>query len=305
MVDSKRPIVSVVMITYMHGAFVSEAINGVLMQQCDFDVELIIADDCSLDRTSAVIDNFKDHPNYKWINYIRHESNMGMMGNFIWALEQASGKYIALCEGDDYWTDPLKLQKQVDFLEANENTSGVYTNFDYLKNGVILEHQTPFPHNPKESIFLVDCVWSGPFLISQTATVVWRSSYVKYITEMIQLPNNLFLGGDNWIQCALFNLGKVAYYNKVCSVYRLHEGNITSKTNYTTWREVKKLRFFLSYIEDEILAIKTEDLLNYYINLFVNKRFVNVWKLLTNRDLSVGDILRWRLWVLKNKTPRF
>lgn len=124
---SERPLVSVVMITYGHEAFIAEAISGILMQQVDFEVELIIADDASPDKTPVVVEGFKEHENFKWIKYTRHTENKGMMLNFIWAMDQAKGKYIALCEGDDYWTDPYKLQKQVHFLEENEEYGLCFT----------------------------------------------------------------------------------------------------------------------------------------------------------------------------------
>ncbi|HEY9167875.1 MAG TPA: glycosyltransferase [Lutibacter sp.] len=112
--------VSVCMITYGHEKYIEQAINGVLMQITDFEVELIVANDCSTDKTDDIIQNIiQNHPRASWIKYTKHDKNLGMMPNFIWALQQCQGKYIALCEGDDYWTDPLKLQKQVDFLEAN------------------------------------------------------------------------------------------------------------------------------------------------------------------------------------------
>jgi glycosyltransferase involved in cell wall biosynthesis len=84
------PLVSVVMITYNHEAFIAEAIEGVLMQEVDFPVELIIADDCSPDRTSEIVQGYLDtHPKGHWIKYTRHDQNKGMMPNFVWALEQA------------------------------------------------------------------------------------------------------------------------------------------------------------------------------------------------------------------------
>lgn len=120
--NSVLPKVSVVTITYGHEKYITETLDGVLMQQYDGPVELIIANDNSPDATDEVVKKyFLENPapsNFE-IKYTKHETNKGMMPNFIWALEQATGKYIALCEGDDYWTDPLKLQKQVDFLENN------------------------------------------------------------------------------------------------------------------------------------------------------------------------------------------
>jgi glycosyltransferase involved in cell wall biosynthesis len=114
--------VSVIMITYKHEQFIAKAIEGVLMQKCDFEVELIIADDCSPDKTEEkVFQIIKNHPKNSWIKYTKHKTNKGMISNFNWALNQCKGKYIAMCEGDDYWTDPLKLQKQVDFLEKTRN----------------------------------------------------------------------------------------------------------------------------------------------------------------------------------------
>src|ERR1019366_2115974 len=99
---------------------IAEAIEGILMQKTNFPFELIIANDASKDNTDDVIkDLIKKHPNGHLVKYFSQENNLGMIPNFIFALEQCKGKYVAMCEGDDYWTDPFKLQKQVDFLEAN------------------------------------------------------------------------------------------------------------------------------------------------------------------------------------------
>jgi glycosyltransferase involved in cell wall biosynthesis len=129
------------MITYSHEYLIAEAIQGVLIQQCDFDVELIIADDCSPDNTCNVIDSFKTHPNFDWIKYTKHELNKGANNNFIWAVGQAKGKYIAICEGDDYWTDPLKLQMQVDILESNENYGLIYSDCQIKLENKLIESQ--------------------------------------------------------------------------------------------------------------------------------------------------------------------
>ncbi len=118
--------VSVIMVTYGHEKYIEEAINGVFIQQTDFPVELIIANDCSPDQTDKVVKSLlPKSPENVTVKYTKHEFNKGANNNFNWAASQATGKYIALCEGDDYWTDPLKLQKQVDFLEENENYSAV------------------------------------------------------------------------------------------------------------------------------------------------------------------------------------
>ena len=116
------PLLSIVTITYNHEPFIAKTIEGVLMQQVNFPIEFIIAEDCSTDGTRAICQRYADeHP--ELIRLITSESNVGAVANERRAMLAARGKYIAFCEGDDYWTDPLKLQKQVDFLESHPDYS--------------------------------------------------------------------------------------------------------------------------------------------------------------------------------------
>ena len=116
------PLLSIVTITYNHESFIAKTIEGVLMQQVNFPIELIIAEDCSTDGTRAICQRYADeHP--ELIRLITSESNVGAVKNERRAMLAAKGKYIAFCEGDDYWTDPCKLQKQVDFLESHPDYS--------------------------------------------------------------------------------------------------------------------------------------------------------------------------------------
>ena len=123
------------MLTYKHEKFIKQAIEGVLMQETDFEFELIIADDCSPDNTNKIVnDIIKNHSKGFKIKYFRHKKNLGVQDNGIFGLNKCKGKYIALCEGDDYWIDPLKLQKQVDFLKLNKGYSFVFTPAQVLNN---------------------------------------------------------------------------------------------------------------------------------------------------------------------------
>ena len=110
------PLLSIVTITYNHEPFIAKTIEGVLMQQVKFPIELIIAEDCSTDGTRAICQRYAaQYP--ALIRLITSESNVGAIANERRDMRAARGKYIAFCEGADYWTDPLKLHKQVDFLE--------------------------------------------------------------------------------------------------------------------------------------------------------------------------------------------
>ena len=190
------PLVSVLMITYLHENFIEEAIEGVLMQECDFEIELIIANDCSPDNTHKIIQSIlKSHPKANRIKYFRHEKNLGMMPNFLFGLNEAKSKYIALCEGDDYWIDPLKIQKQVDFLQNNERF--VITYHDAIKidnNGNLLQEKILTERNAKDySAFELK---RAPHIL--TLTILFRNVIKEYPSEI----NNVINVSSN--QLALF-----------------------------------------------------------------------------------------------------
>ena len=119
-------LVSISCITYNHSAYIRQCLDGMLMQQTTFDFEILIHDDCSTDGTDDIIREYvSKFPQI--IKPLFEEENQYQqgkpIGTVVWNLPRAKGKYIAICEGDDYWTDPLKLQKQVDFMEANPEYS--------------------------------------------------------------------------------------------------------------------------------------------------------------------------------------
>jgi glycosyltransferase involved in cell wall biosynthesis len=210
------------MITYNHEAYLAEAINGVLMQKCDFEVELIIADDCSPDRTQEVVRSFSDHKNFNRVKYTRHSENKGMMGNFIWALREAKGEYTALCEGDDYWIYDNKLQVQVDFLEQNKFCSMVvHDALKMMMGDVRLQRM-----NNAEGDFEFNSVdlFNNTFVIP-TASILFRNSF--------SLPDWLFecKVGD-WPLLFLILKNGCGYFLKdgMC-VYRKHDRGITHTLN--------------------------------------------------------------------------
>jgi glycosyltransferase involved in cell wall biosynthesis len=124
----KKAMVSVCMITYNHEPYIRQAIDGILMQKTDFPFELFIGEDCSKDNTRQICLEYKEKYPDK-IKLLCPEKNLGAQQNFIQTVNMCNGKYIAFCEGDDYWTDPMKLQKQLDFMEANIKYSLCYCRF--------------------------------------------------------------------------------------------------------------------------------------------------------------------------------
>ncbi len=124
-----EPLVSVKMITYNHAPFIAQAIEGVLQQKTNFPFELVIGEDCSTDGTREIVHEYQTkYPGI--IRVITSDKNVGMKTNGLRTLKACRGKYIAFCEGDDYWQSPHKLQKQVDYLEDNRDCGLVYSSYD-------------------------------------------------------------------------------------------------------------------------------------------------------------------------------
>jgi glycosyltransferase involved in cell wall biosynthesis len=244
----QKPMVSVVMITYNHEKYIAEAMNGVFMQKCDFDIEFIIANDKSTDETDRKILECLSEvsiPKNIKIEYANHEQNKGVLGNFIWALQQARGKYIAYCEGDDYWTDPLKLQKQVDFLEKNSEFELCFTNCKTVDS----DNKTLNPKflgTAKNSFTRQDLLFIAPTLTRVFKNRNFREINIKDL-----------LAVDAYMLIWQLHKGKAWFINEVTASYRKHSGGIWSLAN-----ELSKAKYYFDIrlkafeIIDESLVLK-------------------------------------------------
>ena len=214
---AKTPLVSVNMATYNHEPYIAQAIEGVLLQETDFPIELIIGEDCSTDRTRDIVLEYqKKHPDL--IRIITSDKNVGGRKNSFRSHLASRGKYVAYCEGDDYWHHARKLQKQVDALEANPDCSmSAHRNYIF-NNG---ETMGEFPPEPlgKCRLNLLDICKTIPF---QTASVIFRKQALKipekYRDEMI----------DTFVFMLLAEQGDILYFDGLMSTYRIHGGGAWS-----------------------------------------------------------------------------
>lgn len=285
---NQLPLVSICMITYGHEKFIEEAINGVLMQECNFDYELIIANDSSPDDTDGVINKIlKNHPKGKLITYFKHEKNIGMMPNFIYALEKCKGNYIAVCEGDDYWTDTSKLQKQVDFLNTNTNYSACFTNIDMLNNGILSKEVLKKKHKKDfDSISVFYDLWIP------TLTILYRKNSLKLpFPDQFSKVNN----GDLFLFYLLAQEGTLGYLDFVSGVYRQHENGVWTGGDTITQIEKRITTFVL--IKDyfnENLKIK---------QILRDKIIASNWLIVTyffKKRLFKKFVFRYALFFIKN-----
>lgn len=216
--------VSIVMITYNHTLYIKQAIESVLMQKTSFYFELIVSNDCSSDTTDEIIsDVIKTNENGYKIKYFSHQKNLGMMPNFIFSLAQCKGKYIALCEGDDYWTDPLKLQKQVDFLEKNTDFSICFHNV-FIQNNEILKKD-----NLKKRIPSVTTIYDlAKNNYIHTPSVVYRRGLIPVFPDYFKESPI----GDYLLHLLNAKYGKIKYIDEIMAVYRIHDSSYwSSKEN--------------------------------------------------------------------------
>jgi glycosyltransferase involved in cell wall biosynthesis len=261
-----NPKVSVCMITYGHEKFIREAIEGVLMQECDFQVELVIANDCSPDKSDAIIqDILRNHPRASWISYIKHEKNIGMMPNFIFALKQCEGEYIALCEGDDYWTDPLKLQKQVDFLEENPDCIIHSGNAMILSDDANTNGKEIYTFDNDETLMLDDFLSINHLL---TCTVMFKNIKFQFPGVFSELTF-----GDWFLYVILMKYsGLKAYKSKrLFSVYRKHCGGVMYSLNARDKydKHIFQVKTIHKYLDNKSFAPKDlANLNNYFAGKF-------------------------------------
>lgn len=219
-----EPLVSVVIATYNHEKILSQAIESILEQKTDFAFEVIINDDASTDGTATVVKDYAEkypdiiRPIYQSIN----QCSIGykIMPTFLFP--EARGKYIAICEGDDYWTDPDKLQKQVSFLENNPDYSAsAHQSMKVYDDGT----QELFKKRVKPVIHLSDLLETRIF---HTASFVFRTQLIrKYPPAPINMHSY-----DRLLFMLMAANGPIRYFDDCMCVYRLHAGGLSARGTY-------------------------------------------------------------------------
>ena len=230
-----KNLVTIASTTYNMEAFIGEALDSWLAQQVSFQYDILISDDGSTDGTCDVVRRYMErYPNIRLIS----TGHVGKMPNFIRSLKESKGKYIALCDGDDYWIDPDKLQKQVDFMESHPDFSECFT------NSYVLNTETGKKKIAKKQIWEEadtegllqhrdnDNVQMSP---GHTSTFLYRNQYLQEYPE--------WMYGDVMTDFPLYMLmskyGKAKFINEITSVYR-HRPNGVSSLNFTFENNVRK-----------------------------------------------------------------
>ena len=220
--------VSVHIVTYNQERYISQAIESVLMQEVDFEYEIVIGEDYSTDRTRAIVLDYADrHPDR--IRPLFHNNNLGPGDNFWTTLDACRGEYIALLEGDDYWTSVEKLRHQVSLLDSHPEHAFCYHNADYVYDNGQPAPQLPGFHLRKPVASLEDLLF--PVTIP-TCSVVLRAAALPSVPEWF---SGLRFGDwPFWI--LLGQAGTVVYIEDNMAVYRVHDRGVSS-----SWDPLERL----------------------------------------------------------------
>lgn len=209
------PKVSVCMIAYKHEAYIRQAIESILSQDVDFPIELVIGDDCSPDGTAAICEEFAARD--PRVRLLPRQRNLGVMPNFSRTLLACRGEYIAVCEGDDYWTDQFKLRKQVRRLETHADYSGSTHQAQVIVDNSPVRQ---FRENVPTILTTTDLIGGRLF---HMASVMFRRPVVDLFCNA-----PLVLGCDRLLNFCMSFVGKIHYSDESMCVYRLHGMGMSS-----------------------------------------------------------------------------
>src|ERR1700720_1004037 len=221
--------VSVLITTYNHEKYIGQTIDSVLMQQVNFDYEIVIGEDCSTDRTREIVLDYQSRHPDKIRVLLRErvdaerERALGLGGktNFVKALESCRGQYVALLDGDDYWLDPYKLQKQAEFLDTHSECSICFHDVLVVREDGDQEPERFCDPNQKE-ISTIEDLLEGNFI--QTCSTMYRQGLFDVFPDWFYTSKV----GDWPLHIMNARRGKVGYLNKVMAAYRVHPESVWS-----------------------------------------------------------------------------
>ncbi|WP_262150664.1 glycosyltransferase [Chryseobacterium foetidum] len=228
------------MITYNHVNYISQCIDGILMQQTNFDFEIVIGDDLSTDGTRELLQKYAlQYPNLIKLN-LREKRGIGIPGkeNFVSTLNMCDGEYISLCDGDDYWTDPLKLQKQITFLEDNRDFSVCFHNIEEVDVEGKTRHERILKSESSEKVYTIEDLSKVNFI--HTPSVVFRKNYSR-LPEFFEFCPI----GDYPLHLINAQYGKIKYFPEKMACYRIGSG-IWSKQDVKT--QILKTVYTITYL---------------------------------------------------------
>jgi len=280
------PLVSIDCITYNHKQYIRDAIEGFLMQITNFPVEILIHDDASTDGTAEIIREYEKQ--YPWLikpvyqtenQYSKHN---GIISKIQYA--RARGKYLAFCEGDDYWTDPYKLQKQVDFLETHPDYGLIHTELDhyYVKADKYVKNHWKTYGVINQSGDIYEDLLLGNKSMIYPCTACLRKELLQDL-NYDKFGQKIFHDTIIWLHIAA--KAKIGYIDQSTAVRRVLPYSLTQGRSFEYWFE-KHLESYLLYDEFNSIRPFSEGVKE----RFMQKQYKHIFNLCYSYDGHINEL---------------
>lgn len=285
--NNSRPKVSVLITTYNHVDHIGKCLDSILAQQCNFDFEVILGEDGSDDGTQELCREYAEKfPDIIQLKIRDQKKKVYLYGratgkyNLLKVMQEGTGEYFAFCDGDDYWTDKHKLQKQVDFMDANQSYSFCATDRMVILNGKIIRDERlekAFDESDGQPIVITKSNFFSPYLVKSN-TILFR----RKCLDLDLLEERYTEVKDTFIYYLLLNKGKGIIQPWITADYRIHQGGRWSslskfgmaKMNHHTIRGM-----YLSYLgaDAEVRNTYGGTLFSYFVASIINKQWGDAW----------------------------
>lgn len=257
--------VAVYMVTYNHGAYIGQAIDGILNQETDFSYHLFIGEDCSSDNTRQICIDYKNRfPDNITLLLNTENCLTKNVSNTLNACLNSGAKYLMICEGDDYWIDEKKIQKQIEFLETHPEYSSCFHRV-YELTGSDMSLSSDFNNGQDGSFSLLDLA-KGNFI--STLSIAFRNQHTESLADILnQCPV-----ADYALHLINGQYGKYRYMAEPMAVYRSHAGGIHSgkSLEIKALAIIRTIRVLLPRFEPDVREILLDQVEKYYLMLIGN-----------------------------------
>jgi glycosyltransferase involved in cell wall biosynthesis len=293
--DNSIPLVSICCVTYNHEKFIAQCLDGFVMQKTDFSFEILVHEDASTDRTAQIVKEYEAKYPHLFRCVYQTENQFLKQNTLINILmPMARGQYIALCEGDDYWTDPLKLQTQVKYLEQNQNVSICIHNGNIEENGIIVGKS----RGDSFKVYSLKNVVKSRVL-APTASYLFRNSF-KFPSWFTKV-----YGGDSAFLFLLAQIGEIHYLPYVMCVYRRNptsvEGYYKNKSLDKAQRDINDSKVYLSIVPNEYKEIVLKRIIwNYFYRVAKGIQLLNAKSFASDFSLMIKYSSLLAIYWLRN-----
>lgn len=253
---------SVFVVTYNQEQYIRQCLESIVMQKVNFDYEVIIGEDCSSDSTPQICDEYA--AKYPHIQVYHHPKNVGLLKNWEFVMNKCKGEYIALLEGDDYWIDEHKLQRQVDWLDAHPDYTLTFTRAEILyENGATAEEEKDLPHL-KEREYSIEEICSS-FKVLSSSTVI------RNVLQPVRYSHQL-LYADMYTFIELCKRGKAFCIGVPTVKYRVHGKNLSYQGDFDFFVHAYDQCVYFNKIYPELRSIYEPRLESTLGHLLFNKK---------------------------------